>query len=248
MIVAVKQVPDTETKIKILNGKEIDKTNIDTIISPYDEFGVEQALLLKEAKGEGEVTVITMGPESADSVLRHCFAMGADKGIRVPYEGDMYDPALVAEGLSQALKGLPFDILFFGRQAIDDDSEQVPQQVAERLGILGVSRVVKCEVVQGGKVLVHRQIEGGSEVLEVSLPAVLSAQKGLNEPRYPSLIGIRRAKSKPIEIKPVDLPPSEIELVKLEPPPLRKEGRIIGEGKEAVPQLLRLLHEEAKII
>ena len=262
IIVCLKQVPDTETQIKIAqDGKSIVQDDIKWVMNPYDEFGVEEALSLKEKFG-GEVTVVGLGPKRVTESIRTALAMGADKGVLID------DPALegsdslaVANALAAAIKDLEFDLIFTGQRGVDDDMGVVGASLAEFLDIPQLSLIVKVDVAEDGKsVKVHRPIEGQTLVIESSLPALITAQKGLNEPRYASLPGIMKAKKKPLEEKTLadlGLDPAgfgvearKLKILELTPPPERKPGRIVeGETpEEKAAELARLLHEEATII
>ncbi len=248
ILVCVKHVPDTETAVKIgSDGKSIQTQDVNFILNPYDEYAVEEALKIKEAQG-GEVTLITMGPEEAKKTLRTGLAMGADNAVHVTCDCDnTFDSLAVARCLAEAIKDRSFDLILCGKQAVDDDNAQVPVMLAELLGLPNVSSIVKLEL-SDGKAVVHREFEGGIEIVETSLPAVLSAQKGLNEPRYASLKGIMMAKKKPIEDVACGGSEATLEIMDFAYPPQRSGGKIVGEGKEAVPELVKLLHEEAKVI
>ncbi len=268
IVVCVKQVPATESKIKPApDGKDIDRSGLSYVVNPYDEFGIEEALKIKE-KFSGEVIALTIAPEKGAEALRTCLAVGADRAVRVwdnalesawvsnraTAEGDAYSTAVV---LAAALKRIGFDLIFCGKQAVDDDNAAVGIHVAEVLGIPHVAVVNKLEVDPAAKKAVaHRQIEGAIEVVETPLPALFTCQKGLNEPRYASLPGIMKAKQKPLEVlTPADLGltasevGAKLEVVSIAPPPARTTGRIIdGEPATAVVELVRLLREEAKVL
>lgn len=249
IIVCIKRVPSTETNVRIAsNGPSLNSTGVEYILSPYDEIALEEGLRVKEKTGAGEVIAITLGPAEAATTLRTCLAMGADKAVLLK-DNQAYerDPFVVANALAATIKDMPFDIIFLGKQAVDDDNAQVGAMVARLLKLPYVSLIVKLEIGDK-KATVHREIEGGYEVIEVSLPAVFTAQKGLNEPRYPSLKGIMGAKKKPLEEKIPEMTNPALEVVKMEYPPSRPPGRIVGQGVEAVPELVRLLREEAKVI
>jgi len=246
IIVCVNHVPDTETKIKIApDNLTIDKSGVNYMLSPYDEIAVEEALRMRE-KFKGTVTVISLGPDTHKETLRKALAMGVDKAVLLKDDG-VRDSHAVAAGLVDELKKLQPDVVLFGKQSIDYDNAQVGTLVAEMLGVPSVGVVVKIDI-QDGSVLCEREIEGGHEVVETRLPAVFLAQKGLNEPRYPSLKGIMAAKSKPIEEKPASAASIRVETIRLKKPPAKGVGKIVGTDKTAVPELLRLLHEEAKIL
>jgi len=244
--VCVNHVPDTETKIKIgPDNLSIDRTGVNFMLSPYDEFGVEEGLRIRE-KFKGEVIVLSLGNDAHKDTLRKALAMGADRAILLK-DDSIRDSYGVAAGLAEELRSLSPDVILFGKQSIDYDDAQVGTLVAELLGLPSVSVVTKMEI-QDGKVVCEREIEGGKEIVETSLPAVFLAQKGLNEPRYPSLKGIMAAKSKPIEEKPAASAEIRVEAVQLRKPAAKNPGRIVGTDKSAVPELIRLLHEEAKVI
>jgi electron transfer flavoprotein beta subunit len=245
--VCIKQVPDTEARIKINEDKKsIDKSEINFILNPYDEFAVEEGLKLKEAQG-GDVTIISLGPDQVTSTIRSALAMGANKAIHIKTELTPVDPMATAEALAQVLKEENFDIIFLGKQAIDDDNAQMGLLLSEKLGIPAINVITKFEL-NGDVVIADRQIEGGVEKTEAKLPCIVTAQRGLNEPRYASLKGIMAAKRIQIEEKSFDVPADKIEIVEINYPPQKPEGKIVGEGADAVPELIRLLKEEAKVI
>jgi electron transfer flavoprotein beta subunit len=247
IIVCVKHVPDTESKIKIAgDSTSYETAGLEYIVNPYDEFAVEEALKIKEAKG-GEVTVILLGPENATKTIRTCLAMGADKAVHLVDENPLRDAAAIAGILADAIKSMPHDIVFFGKQSVDMDNAQVGLMVAGILGIPAVSEIASMECGDGSAV-VKRSIEGGVEVYEVPFPAVFTTQKGLNDPRYASLKGIMAAKKKPIENTQFEDRDPCITITKLDYPPARPPGKIVGEGAEAVPQLFELLKNEAKVL
>jgi electron transfer flavoprotein beta subunit len=257
MIVCVKQVPDTETRIRIApDGQGILESDVNWIVSPYDEFALEEALRVREAKG-GEVVLVGLGPDRVQSALRTGLAMGADSALHLKDAlFDAADTLGVARALAAAIRSLaPFDLVLTGQQGVGGDHSQVPGLLAELLDLPQVTMAVKLEVGDG-KATVEREVEGGHEVWETSLPAVISAQKGLNEPRYASLKGIMAAKKKTIEARDAaslglsapDLAP-RLTTLALELPPVRPTIRMIeGDAEAQVRELLKLLHEEAKVI
>jgi len=262
IIVCIKQVPDTETQIKIApDGKSIVTDDIKWVMNPYDEFGVEEALRLKEKFG-GEVTVVSLGPKRVTESIRTALAMGADKGVHVSDEAlEGSDGLAVAKALAAAIKDLDFDLVFTGQRGVDDDMGVVGAALAEFLDIPQLSLIVKVEAAEDGKsVVVNRPVEGGTLVIESSLPALITAQKGLNEPRYASLPGIMKAKKKPLAEKSLadlGLDASQfgegarkVKILELTPPPERAAGKIIeGETpQEKAAELAKLLHDEAKAI
>ncbi|OGP85406.1 MAG: electron transfer flavoprotein subunit beta [Deltaproteobacteria bacterium RBG_16_58_17] len=255
IVACVKQVPDTEAQIKVKpDGSGIEEGGIKWVMNPYDEFGVEEALRLKEKNG-GEVTIVSVGPQRAMETIRTALAMGADKGIHICDPAfDGADAYVTASALAAAIKAVPFDIVFCGQRAIDDDSAQVGAVLAELLGIPQVTVVTKFEFTDGA-VKVIRPIEGAQLLIECPLPCVVTAQKGLNEPRYASLPGIMKAKKKPVEVKDAAVlgvsTEGKAKVARFVPPPARAAGKIIcgdgtPEGKAA--ELAKLLREEAKVI
>jgi electron transfer flavoprotein beta subunit len=246
-IVCIKRVPDSEARVRVMgDGKTIDPSGVKFVLNPYDEFALEEALRLKEKAGEGSVTAVTVGPDDARETLRSALAMGADEGVLLRSEGSM-DGLAVARALAAEIGTREYDLVLFGKQAIDDDSMQVPAMVAQLLGLPCATVVVNVEV-SGRSVTARREVEGGHEIVEFDLPGVIAAQKGLNDPRYPSLKGIMAAKKKPLEEKDIEIAAPKIELLALTPPPARPEPQIVGEGPDAVPELVRRLREEAKVL
>ncbi len=246
--VCIKRVPDSETRVKIApDGKSLDESGVKFVMNPYDEYAVEEALRRKEKAGSGEIAVICLGPTAAQETIRTALAMGADRGILLQADTIPADPFEAARIIAAELKSTSWDLILFGRMAIDDYNHQVGALTAELLGLPCVTAISHLEI-EGTKGLAEREIEGGIEVLEFSLPAVVTADKGLNEPRYPALKGIMAAKKKPLEVKPVPVSAGAFEVLALSPPPDRKEGKIVGEGVAAVGELVRLLREEAKVL
>jgi len=246
--VCVKRVPDSEARVKIgADGKSLDEAGVKFVMNPYDEFAVEEALRRKEKAGAGEVAILCLGPAAAQETIRTALAMGADRGILLQADKIPADPFEVAKAIAAELKSTSWDLILFGRMAIDDYNHQVGPLVAELLGLPCVTTVSHLEI-EGSNGVAEREIEGGIEVVEFPLPAVLTADKGLNEPRYPALKGIMAAKKKPLEVKPVQVGSGSLDVVALTPPPERKAGRIVGEGVGAVPELIRVLREEAKVL
>jgi electron transfer flavoprotein beta subunit len=263
IIVIMKQVPDSETKIKVQgDGSGIETNGIKYVMSPYDEYAVEEALRLKEKVGDSTVTIVSVGPDRAVEAIRTGLAMGADDAVHVN------DPAMegsdslgTARALAKAIQDNGFDIIFGGKQAIDLDQAQLGSALAECLDIPQVNIIAKFELSEDKtKATVNRRIEGGEEVIEATLPALFTCEKGLNEPRYASLPGIMKAKKKPL--KKVDLAAlgldanevggagSKLKIEKWLPLPERQAGKILKdmEPEAAAKELARLLREEAKVI
>jgi electron transfer flavoprotein beta subunit len=246
-IVCLKRVPDTETRIRIdASGVRIDTAGVKYVISPYDEYAIELALRAKEGAGQGEVDLVTFGDASAQEALRKGLAMGADSALLLTGEPSM-DGLATAKTLAAELKASDAPIILFGVRAADDDQQQVGPMFATLTGracVTGVSTFT----LDADKAVCHREVEGGTEVVEVGLPAVLTITKGPHEPRLASLKGIMAAKKKPLVEKPAQLHPSRVRVVALREPPARPAGRVVGQGADAVPELVRLLREEAKAI
>jgi electron transfer flavoprotein beta subunit len=247
-VVCVKQVPDTETRVKVAaDGRSLDPAGVTWVLNPYDEYAVEQALRVRDQQGGGEVVAVSVGGSGVPTALRNVLALGADRAIHLKTDLPAPDPLALARALAAAIRDLGAGLVWFGKQAVDDDQGQVGPMVAELLG-LPCATVAATFVLEGEKVTVEREIEGGREVVELALPAVVTAEKGLNEPRYASLKGIMAAKKKTIEERPAGLGEPSLEVVALELPPPRAAGRIVGQGAEAVTELVRALREDAKVI
>jgi len=262
IVTLVKQVPDTETKIKLLaDASGIDEEGIKWVMNPYDEYAVEEALKIKEKLGEGEVVVLCLGPDRALETIRTALAMGADRAIHLSEDAFSGGDALsVAKALAAALKKEEFDLVICGKQAVDDDWSSVPSMVAQTLGIPQVNVVSQLEVAEG-KIKAWRDIEGGAkEIVEASLPALVSATKGLNEPRYASLPGIMKAKRKEVKVwgiadlelsaDEVGASGAKVKITNWSLPPERQAGVVISDGEPAdkVHELIKWMKETAKII
>jgi len=251
--VCVKQVPATDTRLTLhASGKAIEYADVTMVLNPYDEYAVEAALRLKEAHG-GETVVITLGPEKAAEALRTCLAMGVDRAIHVTTdEVTGADSWSVARALAEVLKKDVYDVIVFGKQAVDDDNGAVGIQTAECLGLPHVSAVVGIHIAPDmRRGTFEREVEGGIDVVESSLPVVLTAQKGLNEPRYPSLPGIMKAKTKPMEKVSGDSwlgdPTVVWEGIALPPP--RQSGRVVtGDADSSVQAIIQYLREELQVL
>ena len=244
--VCVSHVPDTATKIKIgADEKLIDPAGVVYIINPYDEFAVEESLKTKEKFG-GEVVAVSVGNDTSKETIRKALAMGVDKGVLLKSDRTL-DSYSIAKALSDELKNYAPDIIFMGKQSVDYDDAIVGQLTSEMLGISCITNVVDLKI-EGQKVTAEREIEGGKEIVESELPIIITAQKGLNEPRYASLKGIMAAKKKEIEEKQIGDFSNLTEVIKIKKPAEKQPGRIVGTDASAVPELARLLHEEAKVI
>jgi len=244
--VCIRRTPSTEAKVGVAgDGRSLDPSGVSFELNPYDAYAAEEAIRIKEAHG-GEVIAVTVGGADASKELKQCMAMGADKAVRIEPPADV-DSAGIAFSLAETLKELGPDIIFCGKMAVDEQDFQVPLRVATLLDIPAVSFVTKFEF-QEDRALATSETEAGSTVIEAPYPALFAVEKGINEPRYPGIKGIMKAKKKPIEERPAPGISPKIQVEKLELPAERQGGKIVGEGIEAVPELLRLLHEEAKAI
>jgi electron transfer flavoprotein beta subunit len=244
--VCVARVPDTATRIRIAaSGVAIDPEGVQYVVNPYDEIAVEEAIRLKEKAG-GKVTILTVGSADAQKDLRACLAKGCDEAVLI-VPSSPPDALQVAKLLAAELTSLKAEAVFCGKQAVDDDSAAVGPMLGALLKLPCVTKVAKLEVT-GNSFLATREIEGGLEEVEGSFPCVLTAEKGLNEPRRAGLKEIMGAKNKPLRTVNATIQPGLSSVVKLELPPDRAGGKIVGEGKGAVPALVDLLRKEARVI
>jgi electron transfer flavoprotein beta subunit len=254
-VVCISHVPDTESRIKV-SGTRVDETGLKFIVSPYDEYALEEAIRVKEKSG-GDVTVVTFGPDRAQQALRESLARGATKAIHVKGESADADSLGIAKVLAAAIRSVPHDLVFFGKQGVGTDNGLVGPMVAELLGYPQVNVVTKLEVFDG-KIVAHREIEAAEEVLEAPTPAIVTAQKGLNEPRYASLKGIMAAKKVAIDAKSVadlgldesDVYKQRVVVVALELPAEKSGGRKIdgADPVAAAREILKYIKDEVKAI
>jgi len=246
--VCVSHVPDTATRVKVGSGeKAIDPAGVIYVINPYDEYAVEEALKTKETLGgESEVIVISLGGDSSKESIRKALAMGADSGVLLK-DDNPRDSIGIAKALAEGIKEVGAELVFFGKQSVDYDNSITGQLTAELLNYSCVSVVVDFKI-DGTKITAEREIEGGREVVQTELPAIITCQKGLNEPRYASLKGIMAAKKKSIEEKPAADAEQMSKVIKMRMPQPKQPGRIIGDDSSAVQELIKLLREEAKVI
>jgi len=245
IVVLMKRVPDTASRIAVA-GNVIDPAGIEWVVSPYDEIAVEKAIQLKEAGVAEKVIVLTLGPKAATKEVRTTLAMGADEGILLVDDAGERDASSTAAALAGAIREAGADLVLCGWKAVDTDDATVPHLVAGELGLPCVTFAVGLDVADG-KATVRREIEGAEEELEVALPAVVTVQKGLVEPRYTSLKGIMMAKKKPLAEQPAPAAEPKVRVLSMELPAPRAEGRVLGEGVEVVPELVRLLSDEQKL-
>jgi electron transfer flavoprotein beta subunit len=245
--VCLKRVPDTTTKIVVAgDGKSIDENGVKFVPNPYDEYALEAAIALKEKAGAGETTVVSLGTDAAQETIRTALAMGIDRGVLLQSPGSA-DGMEVAKALAAELGAGGYDVILFGKMAVDDYNHQVGAMVAELLSLPCITAISSLQL-DNGAATAEREIEGGVEVATCRLPAVFTTDKGINTPRLPSLKGIMAAKKKPLETKPVTLGAGSLTVTGLSLPPERQAGKIVGEGPDAVPALVNLLRTEAKVI
>lgn len=251
----VKHVPDTETKVKIaVDGRSLNLSDANFVMNPYDEYAVEEALLLKEKHG-GDVTIISVGGEDSLKTLRQCLAMGADSAILVSDTAiPLKNPSSVSKVIAETLKKISFDLILCGKLGVGEDQSQIGLIVSEILNLPCVN-VVTALTIDGQMASARREVEGGIEEIEAKLPCLITCQKGLNEPRYPTLKGIMSAKKKEIpvwKLSAIGLDDNfeiPIEVTKIELPPARSGVKFFeGELQDQVIKLVKALHEEAKII
>jgi len=225
----------------------VDEAGLKFDINDFDAWAVEAALQLRDKNAGSEVTVISLGADVVQETIRKALSMGADRGIQLKADKVPFDGLAVATALSAELKTGGYDLIFFGKMSPDTSNGVVGPMTAELLGLPCVSAISSLEITDG-KGKAKRELEGAQEIVEFPLPAVLTVDEGLNTARLPSLKGIMAAKKKPLEVKPGQLPASQLTVRKLELPAERKAGRIVGEGAAAVPELVKLLQTEAKVL
>ncbi len=246
ILVCISRVPDTTTRILVgKDGISMDSQGVKFIVNPYDEYAIEEGLRLREKNG-GTVTAICVGPDTAKEQLRTALAMGVDRAVLVKTD-KYFDSYFVAKNIAEVAKELNPDIIFLGRQSIDFDSFQLPSYLAELLDLPSISVVSKL-TIEANKVTAERDIEGGKEIVETSIPCIISAQKGLNEPRYPKLPDIMKAKSKPIDEKTPIETDTKVSVIGMEIPSRKRIGKILSDSDSDIEEIIKSLHEEAKII
>ena len=256
-VVCISHVPDTESRIKVAaDGRKTDETGLKFIVSPYDEYALEEAIRLKEKSG-GDVTVVTFGPDRAQQALREALARGATKALHVKGESSDADSLGIAKVLAAAIKSVPHDVVFLGKQGVGTDNGLVGPMVAELLGYPQINVVTHLEVGDG-KLTAHREIEGAEEVLEAPLPAVVTAQKGLNEPRFASIKGIMAAKKVAVDTKSIadlgldegDVLNQRVKVVKLELPAEKSGGKKIdgSDPAAAAQEIIKYIRDVAKAL
>src|SRR5690242_9950608 len=213
----------------------------------FASYAVEVGLQLKEKAGSGEVVVFAVGPDTVQETLRKAMSMGADRAVQLRTDNVPFDGLAVATALAAESKGGAFDVVLFGKHAFDTSAGVVGTATAELLNVACVTAASKLEIANG-KGSARRELEGAAELVEFALPAVVTIDEGIARPRYPSLKGIMAAKKKPLESKPAQLGAVRVAVKGMALPPDRPPGRIIGEGTAAVPELVKLLQTEAKVL
>jgi len=246
--VCIKRTPDSESRFKIAaSSTAIDEAGLKFDIDDFASYAVEVALQLNEKQGPGETVVVAVGPDVVQETLRKAMSMGADRAVQLKTDAVPYDGLAVATALAAELKGGGYDLVLFGKHAFDTSSGIVGTATAELLGLPCVTAASKLDIANG-RGTARRELEGVAEVVEFPLPAAVTIDEGIARPRYPSLKNIMAAKKKPLEVKPAQLGPVRVSVKAMDLPPERPAGRIIGEGVAAVPELIRLLQTEAKVL
>lgn len=246
--VCIKRVPDMDVRFRIgADSASVDETGLKYDINDFDAWAVEAALQLREKAGAGEVTVISLGPDAAQETLRKALSMGADKAVHLKTDKIPFDSSVIAKALADELRPGSYDVVLFGKMAPDSSNGVTGPIAAELLGIACVTAISSLEV-SGQSGTAKRELEGAQEITEFKLPVLLTVDEGLNTARYPTLKGIMAAKKKPLEVKQVQLDEAKVTVKKMELPAERSAGKIVGEGAAAVPELVRLLQTEAKVI
>jgi len=246
--VCIKRTPDSETRFRIgASGSSIDEGGVKFDMDDFASYAVEVALQLKEKAGSGEVVAIALGPDNVQETLRKAMSMGVDRAVQLKADAVPFDGLAVAKALAAELKSGAFDLIFFGKHAFDTSEGVVGTATAELLDLPCVTAASKLDIANG-KGTARRELEGAAEMVEFSLPAVVTIDEGIARPRYPSLKGIMSAKKKPLETKPAQLGTPRVSVKGMALPPDRPPGRIIGEGSAAVTELVKLLQTEAKVL
>jgi electron transfer flavoprotein beta subunit len=246
--VCIKRVPDMEMRFSIAGDRRtLDQAGLKYEMGDFDGYALEVALQLVEKEGSGEVVVISLGPDGVQETLRKGLAIGAVRAVQLKADDVPFDGFAIAQALAAELKGGSYDLILFGRVATDTGNGSVGPMTAELLNLPCVTAISQLEMGEG-RGTARRDLEGAAETVRFPLPAVLTIDEGIARPRLASLKGIMAAKKKPLEVKPAQLGTVRLVVESMAPPPDRPAGRIVGEGAEAVPELLRLLQTEAKVL
>ena len=246
--VCIKRVPEMDVKFRIApSGDGVDETGLKFDMSDFDGYAAEAAIQINEKVNAGEVVVVCLGPDVVQETLRKALSMGADRAVQLKADAVPVDPWAIAEALAAELKTGSFDLVLFGRMSLDVANQSVAPMVAELLGLPCVTAVSQLDT-SGGSIKARRELEGAAELVECPLPAVVSIDEGVARPRYPSLKGIMAAKKKPLDVRPAALGAVRMTRRAAALPPERTAGRILGEGAAQVPELVRLLRTEAKVL
>ncbi len=246
--VCIKRTPDSESRFRIAGSSSgIDEAGLKFDIDDFASYAVEVALQLNEKQGPGETVVYAVGPDTVQETLRKAMSMGVDRAVQLKTDAIPYDGLAIAKALAAELKSGGFDLVLFGKHAFDSSAGVVGTATAELLGIPCVTAASKLEIANG-RGTARRELEGVAELVEFPLPAAVTIDEGIARPRYPSLKGIMAAKKKPLETKPAQLGDVRVTVKSMALPPDRPPGRIVGEGKAAIPELVRLLQTEAKVL
>src|SRR5688572_8569095 len=246
--VCIKRTPDSESRFRIAGtGSSIDEAGLKFDMDDFASYAVEVGLQINEKQGPGETVVLAVGPDNVQETLRKAMSMGADRAVHLKSDAPVFDGIAVAKALAAELKGAGFDLILFGKYAFDTSGGIVGTATAELLGLPCVTAATKLEIA-AGRGTARRELEGAGEMVEFPLPAVVTIDEGIARPRYPSLKGIMAAKKKPLESKPAQVGAVRVAVKSMELPPDRPPGRVIGQGSAAVPELIRLLQTEAKVL
>ncbi|MFL5463210.1 MAG: electron transfer flavoprotein subunit beta/FixA family protein [Gemmatimonadaceae bacterium] len=246
--VCIKRVPDMDVRFRIgADNVSLDEAGLKFDLNDFDAWAIEAALQLKDKNPGSEVSVISLGPDVVQETIRKALSMGVDRGVQLKTDRVPFDALAIATTLSAELKNGAYDLVLFGKMSPDSSNGAVGPMTAELLGLPCVTAISSLEIADG-KGKAKRELEGAQEIVEFPLPAVLTVDEGLNTARLPSLKGIMAAKKKPLEVKPAQIPEPKAVVRKLELPPERKAGRVVGEGAAAVPELVKLLQTEAKVL
>jgi electron transfer flavoprotein beta subunit len=246
--VCIKRVPDMELRFSIAaDRKSLDQAGLKYEMGDFDGYALEVALQLFEKQGTGEVVVVSLGPDGVQETLRKGLAMGAARAVQLKTEEVPFDGMAIAHALAAELGQGGYDLVLFGRVATDTANGAVGPMTAELLNLPCVTAISHLDITEG-RGTARRDLEGASETVEFPLPAVLTIDEGIARPRLASLKGIMAAKKKPLEVKPAQLGSARLTVESMALPADRPPGRIVGEGPDAVPELLRLLQTEAKVL